>query len=158
MTGDLARSIRAPRGWGLELGTLGDAFAHAGFAGSAQVDLGIHEHEHRSVEGSGGLGEMCNEVGAALFTAAEEHGVEPDYEHLRRSYREHGDRLVGQYAGDAAFNDFAYDPQQEREQVDTYAASIMPPGEDDRLPPWTAASLDTETLADRAASALDDRR
>lgn len=158
MTGELARSIRAPRGWGLELGMLGDAFGHAGFGGSAQVDLGIHEHEHRSVEGSGGLGEMCNEVAATLFTVAEEHGLDPEYDRLRESYRDHADRLVQQYAGDAAFNDFSYDSQQEREQVATYAPSITAPGEDSRLPTWRAAPIDPETIADRSANALDDRR
>ena len=158
VTGDLAHSIRAPRGWGLELGTLGGAFDYAGFADSAQVDLGIHEHEHRSVEGSGGLGEMCNEVAATLFTVVEEHGVDIEYDRLRESYREHADRLVRQYAGDAAFNDFAYDPEQEREQVDTYAPSIDPPGDDDRLPTWRATSLDPEAVAERSEAALDERR
>ncbi|MFT4946454.1 MAG: glucosyl-3-phosphoglycerate synthase [Natronomonas sp.] len=158
VTGDLARSVRAPRGWGLELGTLGDAFDHAGFAGSAQVDLGIHEHEHRSVEGAGGLGEMCAEVAATLFTVAEEHGLAPDYDRLRERYRDHADRLVRQYAGDAAFNSFAYDPDQEREQVETYAPSIRPPGEDDWLPPWRETVIDPEEVAARSEEALDDSR
>lgn len=158
MTGDLAQSIRAPRGWGLELGTLGGAFGHAGFAGSAQVDLGIHEHEHRSVEGSGGLGEMCNEVAATLFTVAEEQGVDVEYNLLRESYREHADRLVRQYAGDAGFNGFAYDPQQEREQVETYAPSITPPGEDNRLPTWRAAPIEPDEVAERSEMALDSYR
>jgi glucosyl-3-phosphoglycerate synthase len=157
MTGDLARSIRAPRGWGLELGTLGDAFGHAGFEGSAQVDLGIHEHEHRSVEGSGGLGEMCAEVATALFAAAETHGVDPNYEQLRGAYRTHADRLIRQYAGDAAFNDFAYDPDQEREQIDTYAPSIKAPIEDNRLPTWRAAPLEPATVVDRSEAALAER-
>lgn len=157
-TGELAHSIRAPRGWGLELGTLGDAFDHAGFAGTAQVDLGIHEHEHRSVEGSGGLGEMCNEVAATLFTAAEERGLDIEYDRLRESYRDHADRFVRQYAGDAAFNGLTYDREQEREQVETYAPSIRPPGEDDRLPTWRAAPLDPAEVAERSTSALEKRR
>ena len=37
-TGALARRLRAPRGWGLEVGTLGDALDATGFAGTAQVD------------------------------------------------------------------------------------------------------------------------
>ncbi len=45
----LARRLRAPRAWGLEVGTLGDAYEIAGFDGSAQVDLGRHEHDHRAV-------------------------------------------------------------------------------------------------------------
>ncbi len=157
VTGELARSIRAPRGWGLELGTLGNTFEAAGFDASAQVDLGIHEHEHRSVEGSGGLGEMCNEVAETLFHVAEEHGVDPEYDRLREAYRTHADRLVQQYAGDAAFNGFEYDPQAEREQVDTYASSIKAPGRDMRLPAWKAAPLEPKTVAQRSADALAER-
>ena len=158
VTGELARSIRAPRGWGLELGTLGNTFEAAGFDSSAQVDLGIHKHEHRSVEGSGGLGEMCNEVAETLFTVAEEHGVDPAYDRLRESYRQHANRLVQQYAGDAAFNGFEYNQAAEREQFSTYADAIEPPGEDTRLPAWEAAPIEPETVAEQSADALADRR
>ncbi|MXR52412.1 glycosyl transferase family 2 [Halovenus sp. WSH3] len=157
-TGDLAHGIRAPRGWGLELGTLGDAFDHAGFSGSAQVDLGIHEHEHRSVEGSGGLGEMCDEVAATLFTVIEERGLDPDYDRLRAAYRDHATRLVRQYAGDASFNGFEYDPQREREQIDTYAPSVSPPGEDTRLPAWEETALAPNDVLARSETALAQRR
>src|SRR5699024_10887086 len=54
-TADLVRRLRPPLAWGLEVATLGDAFDHAGFSGSAQVDLGRHEHEHRPVVGADGL-------------------------------------------------------------------------------------------------------
>lgn len=158
VTGDVARSIRAPRGWGLELGTLGNAFGEAGFEASAQVDLGIHEHEHRSVEGAGGLGDMCDEVAETLFTVAEEHGVEPAYENLRERYVEQASRLVRQYAGDASFNGFEYDSQAEREQVDTYASSIRPPGVDTRLPTWETAPFEPATVVERSADALTDWR
>jgi len=126
MTGDLARRLRAPRGWGLEVGTLGDAFDAAGFAGTAQVDLGVHEHDHRSVDGSDGLGEMCGQVGATLFTVLEEHGIEPAYRTLPDRYRRHARALVDQYATDAAFNGLSYDRQQERKQVERYADSELP--------------------------------
>lgn len=158
MTADVARSIRAPRGWGLELGMLGDAFGAVGFDGSAQVDLGIHEHEHRSVEGAGGLGDMCDEVAETLFVVAEEHGLNPAYDELRERYHEQASRLVRQYAGDAAFNDFEYDSQAEREQVQTYAASVEPPGQDTRLPTWEAAPLEPDAVAKRSAEALDECR
>jgi glucosyl-3-phosphoglycerate synthase len=101
---------------------------------------------------------MCDEVAKTLFTTVEEHGFSPDYERLRAAYRDHADRLVRQYAGDAAFNGFEYDPQQEREQVETYATSITPPGEDNRLPSWETAPLDPETLRTRSEAALDAHR
>ena len=155
LTGRLARRVRVPRGWGLEIGTLGDAFGLAGFTDTAQVDLGMHTHEHRPVAGADGLGEMAGEVGRTLFTVLEEVGVEPDYTALPRQYEEVGYRLVDQYAADTAFNGLDYDPETERAQVDRYAAAITPPGADSRLPAWEDAPLDPGTIADRSAGALD---
>lgn len=154
-TGDLARSIRAQRGWGLEVGTLGEAFAATGFEGSAQVDLGVHEHDHRSVGGPAGLGDMCREVGAALFRVLADNDVTPDYDRLADRYEMAADRLIDQYATDAAFNGLEYDPQAEREQVRTYARAIEPPGRDDRLPAWTDAPIEPEDVASQSAQALE---
>jgi len=152
-TSGLARRLRLPRGWGLEVGTLGDAFAHAGFEGTAQVDLGVHEHDHRAVAGPRGLGDMSEEVGAALFRALADHGVDPDYDGLAEAYRAAGRRLVDQYAADAAFNGLEYDPEGEREQVEAYAGAVGPPGDDDRLPAWRDAPLAAGDL--RAAARAD---
>jgi glucosyl-3-phosphoglycerate synthase len=156
MTGDLARRLRAQPGWGLELGSLGDAFGAAGFAGSAQVDLGTHEHDHRSVGGPSGLGDMSREVAAALFRALADHGLQPDLEALRPQYRAAADRFVAQYAADAGFNGLDYDPAAEREQVETYADAIAPLGPDQRLPAWTDAPLDAADVREASAAAIAD--
>jgi glucosyl-3-phosphoglycerate synthase len=153
-TGGVARQLRLPRGWGLELGTLGGAFEHAGFAGTAQVDLGIHEHEHRPVAGQSGLGEMAREVGRTLLTVLEAAGISPDYGELPARYRTVGRRLVDQYAADAAFNGLDHDAEAERAQVERYGDTIAPPGSDDRLPAWREASVDPERIVDRSAEAL----
>jgi len=142
MTADLARSLRAQRAWGLEVGTLGEAFRHAGRAGSAQVDLGVHRHAHRAVDGDGGLATMSEQVGDALFRVLADHGVEPDYEALRERYRTIADRLIGGYAADARHNGLPYDAAAEREQVAAYADAIGPPGRDTRLPAWRDLDLD----------------
>jgi len=159
-TGALARRLRVQRGWGLEVGTLGEAYAAAGFDGSAQVDLGVHEHDHRSVTGPEGLGDMSRAVGAALFHALDDAGITPDYEALPARYRERALALVDQYAADAAFNGFDYDPVAEREQVDTYADAVEPPGEDRRLPAWRDAPVDPaeiRSLSREAIAAASDR-
>jgi glucosyl-3-phosphoglycerate synthase len=152
-TRELARSLRVQRGWGLEVGTLGDAFAGAGFEGSAQVDLGVHEHDHRAVAGPQGLGDMSEEVGAALFHALADVGVAPDFETLPAAYRERANALVDQYATDAAFNGFGYDVGEERDQVAAYAGAVRPPGTDERLPAWRDAPLDAAAV--RAAARAD---
>lgn len=141
-TGDLVRQLRVQRGWGLEIGTLGEAYGVAGFEGSAQVDLGIHEHDHRSVSGPEGLGDMSRDVGNALFQALADAGVDPDFERLPGRYRQRALGMVEQYATDADFNGLEYDTLGEREQVETYAEAIARPSEDHRLPAWQDAPID----------------
>jgi glucosyl-3-phosphoglycerate synthase len=153
-TSEVVRSLRVQRGWGLEVGTLGDAFATAGFEGSAQVDLGIHTHDHRSVAGPAGLGDMCEEVGSALFHALADHGVTPAFDTLAERYERAAETLVDQYALDAGFNDLAFDRGAEREQVATYASAVGPPGEDERLPAWREAPLAPDAVRDCSRRAL----
>ncbi|RKD95265.1 glycosyltransferase family protein [Halopiger aswanensis] len=150
MTAALARRLRAPRAWGLEVGTLGDAFAYAGFEGTAQVDLGRHVHDHRAVAGDAGLEGMSREVAAELLRVLEEGGVEPEYGTLRERYRTAGEELIEQYRVDAEFNALEYDPAGEREQIARYAESIAPPGPDRRLPRWTEAPFEPAAVVDAA--------
>jgi glucosyl-3-phosphoglycerate synthase len=153
-TRDLASKLRMQRSWGLEVGTLGDAFAHAGFAGTAQVDLGAYEHDHRAVSGPTGLSDMSRLVGQALFTVVEEHGLTPDYETLPGRYRETAREFVRAYQLDAAFNGLDYPVDEERSQADRYAESVAPPGGDTRLPAWADAPVDPAAVCDRAAADL----
>jgi len=154
VTSRTARRLGAQRGWGFEVGILGEAFSVAGFEGTAQVDLGVHEHDHRSVGGAGGLGDMSREVGRALFHALSDHGIDPDVESLRSAYREAANRLVEQYAADAAFNGLEYDPGAEREQIAAYVDAVTPPSDDDRLPPWIEAPLSPQGVLEAARADL----
>ena len=155
LTADLARDLRVEPAWGLEIGVLGDIFSHAGFSDTAQVDLGTHEHDHRAVSGSAGLADMSGAVGAALFRVLDDEGVDPDLGTLSERYREVADRFVSAYAADAAFNGLAYDPDDEREQVERYAEAIVPPGSDRRLPAWSDVAIDPEEVAARSADAIE---
>jgi len=154
-TGRVARRLRLQRGWGLEVGTLGEAFRLVGAEGTAQVDLGVHEHDHRAVSGPSGLSDMSEQVAAALLRAVEENGPAPEYETLRRRFRAAAERLVDDYALDAAFNGLEYDREGELAQVDDYAAAIAPPGADDRLPAWAETDLTPAAVAEAAAADLD---
>ena len=153
-TTDLIERLRLQRGWGLEVGTLGEAFAHAGFEDSAQVDLGRYEHDHRSVDGPTGLADMSEAVGAATLRVVAEHGVEIDYSSLPDRYREEAERLIRGYGADAAFNGLEYDRDGERAQVDRYAEALAEPGADTRLPAWREASISPAAVADAARTDL----
>lgn len=155
LTAELARSLRVERRFGLEVGTLGGAFDRAGFDGSAQVDLGRYEHDHRGVGGPDGLAAMAEDVAASLFRVVEGRGVEPDYATLQARFREVADDLVEQYAADAAHNGLEYDRSGERDQVGRYAEAVGPPGGDDRLPPWRDAPLEPAEVRAAVAADLD---
>ena len=154
MTAPLARGMRFQRDWGLEVGTLGETFRLRGAEAAAQVDLGIHEHDHRSVSGPSGLSEMADQVGEALFRAVTENGGDLEYGTLRSRYRAAVERSVDRYALDASFNGLRYDRDDELAQAGTYAAAIGPPGEDTRLPPWRRAAVTTAEVAEAAAADL----
>jgi glucosyl-3-phosphoglycerate synthase len=153
-TTDLVSRLRVQRGWGLEVGTLGEAFAHAGFAGSAQVDLGRYEHDHRSVDGPTGLADMSRAVGEATLRAVEDAGVEIGYDALADRYREAAEGLIRGYETDAAFNGLDYDRVAEREQVETYADALGEPGPDTRLPAWRDAPVTPAEVGDAARADL----
>jgi len=155
-TSELLERVRIPRSWGLEVGTLGEVFPHAGFDRTAQVDLGSYKHEHRSVEGPTGLSDMSRSVGQTLFQTLTEHGVVPEFETLADRYRAVAGEFVDQYALDAAFNGFEYDRPGELEQVEQYADAIAPPMGDDRLPAWTDAPIDPDDVRTAAAADLAD--
>jgi len=157
-TADLVRNLRLERRFGLEVGTLGDAFEVAGFDGTAQVDLGRYAHDHRAVTGPAGLADMSEDVAAALLRVIEDRGVDPDYDALPAAYREAATALVDGYEADARFNGLAFDASDERAQVDRYAEAVRPPGDDDRLPAWASIDLDPLEVLAAAQADLDAAR
>ena len=153
-TTDLVSTLRVQRGWGLEVGTLGETYANAGFAESAQVDLGRYEHDHRSVDGPTGLADMSRAVGEATLRAAEEGGVSVDYDGLADRYREAAEAMITGYETDAAFNGLDYDREDERSQAATYADALGKPGPDTRLPAWRDAPITPGAVAEAAGADL----
>lgn len=154
LTAATARKLRAQRAWGLEVGLLGEMYDLAGERRSAQVDLGIHRHDHRPVEGSNGLASMATQVGEALFRVLDDHGMNPAYGDLVDAYRDAGGELIEQYELDAALNGLSYDRPSEHDQLDAYAETICQPGQDTRLPPWADTALTPSKVLSASESAL----
>jgi glucosyl-3-phosphoglycerate synthase len=154
-TRDVIEQLRVQRQWGLEVGTLSDAYDAVGVAGTAQVDLGSYSHDHRAVSGPTGLSEMSESVGETLLRAVTDHGIDPEYETLADRYRETAGQLVRSYAADAAFNGLPHDRAGELDQIETYADAISKPGADTRLPPWTDAPVTPEEVLRAARSDAD---
>ncbi len=155
-TSTIARGLRLQPSWGLETGVLGETFRSLGFDGTVQVDLGVHEHDHRAVSGESGLADMSRHVARALFRVLDEERLTPDFGTLPERYRAVAERFIGGYAADAAFNGLEYDREDERTQVDSYAEAISPVAGESRLPAWREASLAPEAVVDASDRALEE--
>lgn len=153
-TSELASTFRLQRHWGLEVGTLGEVHREVGFAGSAQVDLGQYEHDHRSVSGPTGLSDMSESVADAIFRVLADHGIDPRPDALRDRYTETADSLIDSYRLDALYNGLDLDAEAERAQVSTYADAIGTLGGDTRLPAWSRAPITSDQVAQAAQADL----
>ncbi|MEM4781260.1 MAG: glycosyl transferase family 2 [Halalkalicoccus sp.] len=155
----LVEELRLQPSWGLETGLLGETFLTAGVPGTVQVDLGVHEHDHRAVGGETGLAGMSEHVSRALFRALGDVGIDPEFETLPAAYRETADRFTEGYAADAAFNGLSYDCEGERAQIDAYAEAIghVDGDEDRRLPAWSEVDLEPERIEAASARAIEER-
>ena len=121
---ETATQLRLTPGWGLEVSILGEMFARAGRGGTAQVDLGTHDHDHRPIDGDEGLVGMAAAVTGTLDEVLRSHGVEIEFSDMRDEYEQTAATYIDQYAADAAFNGFRFDRQKEHSQVATYRSVL----------------------------------
>lgn len=145
---EILDDLRVYPRWGLEAGMLGHMFDIAGTTGSAQVDLGIHRHDHRPVRGDSGLARMADGVVGALFDVLDARGITIDNASLAPAYERAAREYVDRYEMDASFNGLSYDRAAELDQLETYASTIRSGGVPATpLPPIVDVSLDaTEIL------------
>ncbi len=137
---DQVRDLRLQPRWGLETGMLGEMFRTVGLEGSAQVDLGVHRHDHRPLHGGEGLGEMAAEVIGTLGAMLTERDIAlPSPEAYEAAATDHVER----YAADAAFNGLRYDREDELGQVRRYRTILEEGGRRFApLPALSSLSLD----------------
>lgn len=152
----LVRDWSFPPGMGLEMGLLGEAYTTAGPSRTAQVDLGLHRHTHRPVDGPSGLEMIAPTIAGTVFHVLETHGgIRIDTDGLEAEYRSWADRLITSYERDAGFNGLPYDAAAERQQVDRYAPAISEPVIDTWVAPWAAVDLDPDAIRSAGRQAID---
>lgn len=151
---EVALDWSLPMGMGLEVATLGEAFASVGPSKSAQVDLGIHRHDHRPVDGDGGLADIAPEIVGTLADVLDRQATDPVSLPDPRSYREAATALIERYRRDARGNGLVYDADAERMQVERYAEAVANPDPSPRLPPWTDVTLEAAEIVAVSDEAL----
>ena len=135
MTTDLARSIRIPSDWGLEVGMLAEIYRNCSLKRISQVELvDNYDHKHRelsALDGTRGLHRMVADIGASLIRNLASYGVEFDAGFLNTisaAYVRTAQDAVARYCDVAALNGIPFDRHEEEVAVETFSSALRAAG------------------------------
>lgn len=135
MTTDLARSIRIPSDWGLEIGMLTEVYRNSSLKRICQVELADnYDHKHRdlsALDGTRGLHRMVADIGASLIRNLASYGVEFDAGFLNTistAYVRTAQDAVARYSDVAALNGIGFDRHEEEIAVETFSSALRAAG------------------------------
>lgn len=131
MTADLARVIRIPSDWGLEVGTLSEVYRNCAVARVCQVDLSDnYEHKHKDLSADNpqlGLRRMTRDIAKSVFRTIAQEGVvlgADQFRALQLYYTRFAQDTIRRYYADAVLNSLEFDLDQEDSAVTVFAKSI----------------------------------
>jgi glucosyl-3-phosphoglycerate synthase len=137
MTTDLARGVRIPSDWGLEIGMLTEVYRNSSLKRICQVEIADnYDHKHRELsplDGTRGLHKMVADIGASLIRNLASYGVEFDagfLNTLTNAYVRTAQDAVARYSDVAALNGIGFDRHEEEIAVETFAAALRAAGLD----------------------------
>jgi glucosyl-3-phosphoglycerate synthase len=135
---DLARSVRMPGDWGLEVGMLVEVYHSTTVKKICQVDLGSnfeHKHQHlgRQVDDpeptvDKGLMKMAREIALSLFASLSSEGIVMDAGALkacRLTYERKAKELIQRYHDDSTVNGLSYYRHEEAEAVEAFSEALL---------------------------------
>lgn len=160
LTTDLARLIRIPSGWGLEVATLAEVYRNVNPKRICQVDLAdTYEHKHQPLsmgDPSAGLMKMCVDISKSIFRTLASEGVSFDdglFRSLHAAYLRQAQDTIWKFAGDAVLNGLEFDRHEEGLAVETFAQALHIGGEEFKSKPSGAPEIPNWS---RVADALPD--
>ncbi len=128
---DLARVIKIPGDWGLEVGVLAEVYRNCAVRRVSQIDIADnYEHKHQmlsSDDASKGLLKMCIDISKSIFrTLASEGIVFSDglFKSLIATYVRTAQDMLKRYEDDAAVNGLEFDRHEESRSVETFTEGI----------------------------------
>ena len=131
----LARAIRIPGDWGLEIGTLAEVFRNTSMKRVCQVDLcQQYEHKHQSLsldDPTRGLMKMAGDILSAVIRTLSSMGMgfaDGDFVTLQSAYRRAAQDAIRQYRADALMNGLKYDQNEEEQAVEGITSQIVTAG------------------------------
>jgi glucosyl-3-phosphoglycerate synthase len=128
---DLARNVRIPSDWGLEIGFLGEVFRNCATRRICEVEIcDAYDHKHQPLspdDPSLGLTRMALDITKSILRTLASEGLELSdafVRSLRISYLRLAQDTIKKYADDASINGFVFDRHEEGTAVETFARVI----------------------------------
>jgi len=171
LTTDLARNVRIPSDWGLEVGFLGEVFRNCNVRHVCEVDLcERYDHKHQALSADDpqtGLMRMAIDITQSLLrTLAAEGAIlsEGFLRTLQISYLRIAQDTIKKFSDDAAINGLAFDRHAESTAVEAYAKAIELAGRkvlenplgSDYIPNWNRVTSASPDFLDRLKAAVDE--
>jgi glucosyl-3-phosphoglycerate synthase len=133
---DLARMIRIPGDWGLEVGVLAEIHRNCALRRICQVDLSDnYEHKHQSLtleNPNKGLLKMGTDIAKSIFRTMASMGYTLTNEFfvtLRSTYLRIAQDLIAQYEYDSEINGLTYDRHREGSSAEAFVRCIVSAGQ-----------------------------
>ena len=133
---DLARHIRVPSDWGLEVGLLAEVYNNLSLKEICQVDVaGRYDHKHQELseaDETKGLMRMVKDITGTILRTLASQGTEVSHGvilSLESAYQRIAQDYVERYAFDAAINGFPFDRHAEEQAVEAFAKGLVSAGE-----------------------------
>jgi len=169
MDEDLARVMRVPSDWGLEVGLLAEVHRNLATRRVCEVDIAdAYEHKHKTLTAdwpSSGLFKMAVDIAKSLFTTLAQEGIEISeglFRSVRGSYLRMAQDQVRRYADDAAINLLQFDRHEEGTAVELFAKAIEvaarevydDPLGSETMPQWARVTSALPDILDELAAAV----
>lgn len=170
MYADLARSVRIPGDWGLEVGMLYEVYRNTSVRRVCQVDVAEnYDHKHQTLsvdDASAGLNRMARDIAKTLLRTLAMEGVifgAGFYATLRVTYLRIAQDTVKVYNDDAAINGLTFDRHAESAAIEMFARALRracDEFEDDPmaytgLPNWNRITSAIPDFLERYQAAVD---
>jgi glucosyl-3-phosphoglycerate synthase len=128
---DLARLIRIPGDWGIEVGVLAEVYRNTSLRRICQVDIAEnYEHKHQDLspeDASKGLYKMCVDICKSIFRTLASEGIvfsDGFFKTLVATYVNTAQDMLKRYEDDAAINSLFFDRHEESLAVETFTNGI----------------------------------
>ncbi len=128
---DLARRMRIPSDWGLEVSMLAEVFRASAVRSICQSELcERYDHKHQELstrDPERGLNKMATDIAKSIFRTMASEGIKLDiglFDTLLSAYVRKAEDTLRHYAADAQVNSLEFDRHQEELAVATFVRSI----------------------------------